>query len=313
MRPLRLLHLEDETFDADLLQRAAQRLSVDTRWQRVSDAAAYEKALADGEFDAIVSDGSLPGFEGMSALRLARQARPAVPFVFVSGHADDARVREALAAGATDYIPKDQPWRLGPVLQHLQLQRERVLLERRARAMNVLLDAVRQLSLARSLDDIVRIVRLAAREMTQADGATFILRDGDQCHYVDEEAIGPLWKGSRFPMSHCISGWAMLNRQPALVPDIYVDPRIPHEAYRPTFVKSLAMVPIRASAPIGAIGNYWREKRHIDADDVEMLQALADTTSVALENVGILRDLENRVQQRTAELEAANAGLETFS
>ena len=39
MRPLRLLHLEDETFDADLLQRAAQRLSVETHWQRVGDAA----------------------------------------------------------------------------------------------------------------------------------------------------------------------------------------------------------------------------------------------------------------------------------
>jgi len=45
-------------------------------------------------------------------------------------------------------------------------------------------------------------------------------------------------------MSACISGWTMLNRQPAVIEDIYADPRIPADAYRPTFVRSLAMVPI---------------------------------------------------------------------
>src|SRR5262249_56843927 len=60
-------------------------------------------------------------------------------------------------------------------------------------------------------------------------------------------AIAPLWKGQRFPMSACISGWSMLNRCPAVISDIYADSRIPHDAYRPTFVKSLVMEIGRAS------------------------------------------------------------------
>lgn len=122
--------------------------------------------------------------------------------------------------------------------------------------MERLLRAVQELSLARSLADIQRIVRTSARELTGCDGATFVLRENDKCYYADEEAIAPQWKGNRFPIEACISGWAMLNRDAAVIPDIYVDPRIPHGIYRPTFVKSLVMVPIRRLDPIGAIGNY---------------------------------------------------------
>lgn len=123
--------------------------------------------------------------------------------------------------------------------------------------MERLIEVVQELSLARSLDRIMEIVRTAARELTGADGATFVLREGDFCHYVDEDAIEPLWKGQRFPLSACISGWAMLEREPAVIEDIYVDPRVPSDAYRPTFVKSLVMVPIRSASPVGAIGTYW--------------------------------------------------------
>src|SRR5262245_26556074 len=169
-----------------------------------------------------------------------------------------------------------------------------------------LVEVVQQLSLARDLRTVQDIVRHSARRLTGADGATFILRDNNRCHYVDEDAISPLWKGQRFPMSACISGWAMLNRRAAVIEDIYADDRIPHDAYRPTFVKSLVMVPIRALDPIGAIGTYWATTRVPDPAEVRLLQALADTTAVALENVRVFTELEERVKARTAELEAVN-------
>ena len=155
-----------------------------------------------------------------------------------------------------------------------------------------LIETIQQLSLARSVERIQAIVRHTARRLTGADGATFVLRDGDLCHYADEDAIAPLWKGQRFPMSACISGWVMRNREPAMLPDIYADDRIPADAYRPTFVKSLLMVPIRQLDPIGAIGNYWAEHHEPSDRDVMLLQALADSTAVAMENVRMIAELE---------------------
>ena len=139
------------------------------------------------------------------------------------------------------------------------------------------------LSKTNDADDIMKIVRDAARNITGADGATFVLRDGEQCYYAEENAIAPLWKGKRFPLHACISGWVMMHAKPAIIPDIYEDPRIPIDAYEPTFVQSLVMVPIRTEAPIGAIGNYWAWRRRPSDEEVAILQALADATSVAME------------------------------
>ncbi len=172
-------------------------------------------------------------------------------------------------------------------------------------AMERLVMVVQELSLARSLAAIQDIVRHAARDLARADGATFVLRDGEFCYYADENAIAPLWKGQRFPLSTCISGWVMIHRQPAVIHDIYRDERIPHDVYRPTFVKSLAMVPIRADDPIAAIGVYWARHHQPSGDELRLIQALADTTAVAMENVAVHAELEQRVRERTAEAHAA--------
>jgi diguanylate cyclase (GGDEF)-like protein len=164
---------------------------------------------------------------------------------------------------------------------------------------DLLIDAIQRLAMAHTLDDVVDVVRVTARELTGADGATFVLRDGDQCYYVDENAVAPLWRGMRFPLEDCVSGWAMLHRETAVIEDIYADERVLHEAYRPTFVKSLAMVPIRSLDPIGAIGNYWAEPHVATASELRLLQALADTTSVALAHVQVREQLERRVHVET--------------
>ena len=168
-----------------------------------------------------------------------------------------------------------------------------------------LINVVQQLAFARDLTQIQQIVRAAARSLTGADGATFVLRDGEQCFYADEDAISPLWKGMRFPIQRCISGWSMLHRQPVVIPDIYADSRIPVDAYRPTFVRSLVIVPIRSIDPVGAIGNYWAHHHEATEEQIRLLQALADTTAVAIENVRVYGELEQRVRERTRELEAA--------
>jgi signal transduction histidine kinase len=180
-------------------------------------------------------------------------------------------------------------------------------------ALRALVRAVRDLASARRLEDVVEVVRHAAREIVDADGATFVLRDNGQCFYVDEYAIEPLWRGQRFPLTACISGWAMLNQQQVMIPDIYVDDRIPHAAYRPTFVQSLAMTPIRTDEPVGSIGTYWADHHEATPAELEVLQALADSTAVAMESVRTFQELEDRVVERTAELSAVNRDLGAFA
>ena len=148
--------------------------------------------------------------------------------------------------------------------------------------------AAAQLRSVQSFEALCRIVVSAARRVTGADGATFVVRDGDRCFYVDEDAIAPLWKGQRFPISQCISGWAMQHAEPAQIPDIRVDPRIPQEAYRPTFVRSLVSVPVGADDPIGAIGVYWdRVEQGLDEASLAELFRLAAEAELAMRRLGL--------------------------
>ena len=173
-----------------------------------------------------------------------------------------------------------------------------------------LVGVIQDLSLSTSEAEIESVTRRAARRLTGADGSTFILRDGDFCDFIGEDAIGPLWKGQRFPIGEFVSQWVMRHGQPVAIPDIRSDDRIPQEMRRPTFVTSLVVVPIRVVAPIGAIGTYWAGRHETTDEEVRLLQVLANSTSVALENAAVRRDLEARVLERTVQLEESNARLE---
>lgn len=88
----------------------------------------------------------------------------------------------------------------------------------------------------------------------------------------------------------------MRNRCPAIIPDIYADDRIPQDAYRVTFVKSLVLVPVRRSDPLAAIGNYWASPHAASPREVALLQALADATALALENAQLYTDVNRLVR-----------------
>jgi two-component system CheB/CheR fusion protein len=171
-----------------------------------------------------------------------------------------------------------------------------------------LLTAVSDLSTARELSNVTQVVRVAARALTGADGVTFVLKERGQCFYADEDAISPLWKGRRFPLHSCISGWVMQHRVPAIIRDIYADDRIPHDTYRPTFVKSLLMVPVRAEDPVAAIGAYWAEPHEATDAQRQMLESLARAASLALLNVQLWTDLTSALErEQQARVEAERA------
>ncbi|HWI08141.1 MAG TPA: sensor domain-containing diguanylate cyclase [Solirubrobacteraceae bacterium] len=163
-----------------------------------------------------------------------------------------------------------------------------------AETLSTLAEAIDGLAAARSSVAVHRLVPTAARRLTGADGAALVLREGDMCLYVAEDAIHRLWKGRRFPLDGAVTGWSMLHREPIVVEDVYADDRVPQAAYRRTFVKSLLSVPIRTYDPIGAIGVYWADQHAATSEEIALVRALAGSAAVVLERSRLTQEVERR-------------------
>jgi len=179
--------------------------------------------------------------------------------------------------------------------------------------LQLLVVAIQELSVSTTMENIMATVLTSARKLVNADGSTFILREGDSSYYAEEDSISPLWKGKRFQLKKCISGWAMINKQPVIIEDIYADSRVPVEEYRSTFIRSLAIAPIRMNDPLGAIGAYWGSNYKLSEVEIKLLSSLADAAAKAVENIQLIEGLELKVDERTSQLKAANKELEAFS
>src|ERR1700736_6681844 len=114
---IKVLLVEDRIDDAELLLAEMRRRGLPIVSLRVESEPAYTHALAAFPPDLILSDYTLPGFDGTDALRIARQRRPDTPFIFVSGTIGEERAIEALRQGAVDYVLKDNRVRLVPAIE----------------------------------------------------------------------------------------------------------------------------------------------------------------------------------------------------
>ena len=114
---LRILHLEDDPMDAELVLMALSSEGLDCEVQVVSRRDEFDLALERGGMDLILADFALPAFDGMSALAMVREKLPDLPFVFVSGKLGEEAAIESLKSGATDYVLKSRLSRLGPAVQ----------------------------------------------------------------------------------------------------------------------------------------------------------------------------------------------------
>ncbi|MCI0426459.1 MAG: response regulator [Nitrospiraceae bacterium] len=115
--PLRLLHLEDDPVDAELITTTLMEGNIPCQSQLVDTRQAFVAALKEGRMDLILADYSIPGFDGMTALTLARQHCPDVPFLFVSAIIGEELAIDAMHQGATDYVLKQRLGRLVPSVQ----------------------------------------------------------------------------------------------------------------------------------------------------------------------------------------------------
>ena len=176
-----------------------------------------------------------------------------------------------------------------------------------------LIAAVERLAGATTAEGVADIVRTTARALSKADGIAVVLRDGDRVRYVDEDAVGPLWKGRDFPIESCISGLAIMGRERLVIPDVFEDPRVPHALYSPTFVRSCVMTPVGAPEPIACIGAYWAQTRTPTEAELHSLDAIARATSVALENLRLRRSLHVALERAEASSRAKSDFLANMS
>src|SRR5689334_11450982 len=111
---LRILHLEDEPNDSELVQARLASDGLAHQLIQAASQAVFTKALEQNTFDLILADQNLPTFDGMSALALARARHPDIPFIFDSGALSEEQAIDTLKQGATDYVFKTRLSRLAP-------------------------------------------------------------------------------------------------------------------------------------------------------------------------------------------------------
>jgi two-component system cell cycle sensor histidine kinase/response regulator CckA len=153
--PLRLLHLEDDPTDTDLVAATLTEAGLACVAQRVDTRSTFLAALQAGHIDLILADYSIPGFDGMSALALARQHAPEVPFLFVSATIGEELAIDAMHQGATDYVLKQRLGRLVPSVQ--RALRERDDRHERKRAEEALVQSEKQFRQAQKMEAVGRL------------------------------------------------------------------------------------------------------------------------------------------------------------
>lgn len=153
--PLHILQLEDNRVDAELITATLADAGIPCQPRRVETRQDFLAALKSGKFNLILADYAIPGFDGMTALTLARQHSPQIPFLFVSATIGEELAIDAMHQGATDYVFKQRLGRLVPSVQ--RALRETAERAERQRAEEALRQSEKQFRQAQKMEAVGRL------------------------------------------------------------------------------------------------------------------------------------------------------------
>ena len=184
-RPLRVLILEDNLADSELIERELRRAGIIFTSRLIKGKREFSKALADFQPQVILSDFKLPIFDGLAALKITRLLAPDVPFIFVSGSIGEEKAIEMLAQGASDYILKDNLQRLGPAVKRvieatcLKLEKKKSdeELQRHVDELQLLSKAADRFVNINDLDELYDYLAQTIRDLSGADYLLLSLYD----------------------------------------------------------------------------------------------------------------------------------------
>lgn len=197
---IHILHLEDDSVDAELVREKIEAAELNGQIDHVRTGDEFEAALRRGGYDIILADFRLPAYDGMSALRLAQEVCPEVPFIFVSGTMGEEAVIEGLTKGATDYVLKQRLSRVAPAVRRAMQEAENWRARKRAEEeLRKLSRAVEQSASTIIITDTLGYIEYANPRFTEITGYpveevlgehTRFLRSG----YTTQEEYEQLWK-----------------------------------------------------------------------------------------------------------------------
>jgi PAS domain S-box-containing protein len=133
-KPLRIILIEDDPADAELVRRTLDQAPLSYTLRQVQDEAGFIHALNEAPVDLVLADYSMPDFTGPAALRLVREKFSDIPFISISGSINAERAMEIIRLGASDHVPKDDPAKLFPAIQAALREAEQNRVQRRAAA-----------------------------------------------------------------------------------------------------------------------------------------------------------------------------------
>jgi diguanylate cyclase (GGDEF)-like protein len=301
--PLRILLLEDLAADAELAIRTMRQEGIEIECRRVETKADFLRQIEEFRPHLVLSDFTLPAFDGLAALSLVRERYPDLPFIFVSGTIGEERAIEALKHGATDYVLKANLARLPSSVRRAlrdaeDLRRRKRQEEKIARLSRIhavfsgINSAVVRIHDRRELfQEACRIavehgqfrmawVGLASAGMTKLDPVAW---HGYNDGYLDEVAS----RLSGVPEDSGIGGQALRERRVFVVNDIATDERVlfKEEALARGY-RSLAALPLFVETEIVAVFLIFAADVGVfDHEEMKLLTELASDVSFALEYI----------------------------